>query len=403
MDASAAAPVLRLAGLVTDPRRHNRLHPLPQMIVMALVAVLCGADGWDDVADFCSVREDWFKRFLSLPRGVPSHDTFGRVFARLDPLQLEEVLRQWMNALNVASGGKLVAVDGKSLRRSFGHAWDQSGMAHLVSAFASENRIVLAQLGVMDKGNEITAIPKLLGMIDLRGCTVTIDAVGCQRNIAQQIVDAKADYVLQVKASGNGDRPRADNQPTLHRKAKALMDEAILDRMRGWEGSTHQDVDAGHGRVETRRVWVTTQVDGLGADLLALWPSVKAVAAVERVREVMGGTGKEPEVSTTSTERHYYILSDRGCTAERAGAIIRGHWSVENGLHYVLDVSFDEDRCRVRKGHAAENLSRLRRLTANLLRLNPTNRSIRGQRKRCGWSDQYLFDTLLRGLNPEHA
>lgn len=399
MDASAAAPVLRLAGLVTDPRRHNRLHPLPQMIVMALVAVLCGADGWDDVADFCSVREDWFKTFLSLPRGVPSHDTFGRVFARLDPLQLEEVLRQWMNALNVASGGKLIAVDGKSLRRSFDHAWDQSGMAHIVSAFASENRLVLAQLGVSDKGNEITAIPRLLAMIDLRGSTVTIDPIGCQRAIAQQIVDAKAHYVLQVK----------DNQPTLHAKAKALLDEAILDKMRGWKGSTHQDVDAGHGRVETRRVWVTTEVDGLGADLLALWPSIKAVAAVERVREVMGGTGKaskageSPKVSTTSTERHYYILSDRRCTAERVGAIIRGHWSVENGLHYVLDVSFDEDRCRVRKGHAAENLSRLRRLTANLLRLNPTSRSIRGQRKRCGWSDQYLFDTLLRGLSPEHT
>src|SRR3954469_8070895 len=389
MDASAAAPVLRLARLVTDPRRHNRLHPLPEMIVMALVAILCGSDGWDDVADFCQIRAAWFKRFLALPRGVPSPDTFGRVCARLDPLQVEEVLRQWMNALNVASGGKLIAVDGKSLRRSFEHAWNATTtMSHIVSAFASENRLVLAQLGVLDKENEITAIPRLLAMIDLKGSTVTIDPIGCQRSIAQQIVDAKAHYVLQVK----------DNQPTLHQKVRALLDEAILDKMKGWKGSTHEDVDAGHGRVETRRVWVTTEVDGLGADLLALWPSIKAVAAVERVREVMGETGTEPKVST---ERHYYILSDRRCTAERAGAIIRGHWSVENGLHHVLDVSFDEDRCRVRKGHAAENLSRLRRLTANLLRLNPTSRSIRGQRKRCGWSDQYLFDTLLRGLNRE--
>ena len=388
MDASAAAPVLRLAGHVTDPRRHNRLHPLPQMIVMALVAILCGSDGWDDVADFCEAREEWFKRFLSLPRGVPSHDTFGRVFARLDPLQLEGMLRRWMDALKVSSGGKLIAVDGKSLRRSFQHAWDASGtMAHVVSAFAGENRIVLAQLGVLDKGNEITAIPKLLAMIDLKGSTVTIDAIGCQREIARQITDAKGHYVLQVK----------DNQPTLHRKVAALLDEASLERMNGWAGSTSEDVDGGHGRLETRRVWLTTEVQHLGTELLALWPSVRAIAAVERVREVIG---KENAVST---ERHYYILSDGACTARRAAQIIRGHWSIENQLHHVLDVSFNEDQSRVRKGHGAENLSRLRRLTANLLQRNASKRSIRGQRKRCGWSDDYLFQTLCRGLDPANA
>lgn len=386
MDASAAAPVLRLAGTVTDPRRHNRLHPLPEMIVMALIAILCGSDGWDDVAEYCEVRADWFKRFLSLPRGVPSHDTFDRVFARLDPLQLEEMLRQWMNALSVASGGQVVAIDGKSLRRSFEHAWNASTtMSHIVSAFASENRLVLAQLGVLDKENEITAIPKLLAMIDLEGSTVTIDAIGCQREIAQQITEAKGHYVLQVK----------ENQRTLHAKVKALLDDAILSGMKGWKGSRAQDIDAGHGRIETRRVWVTTEVEYLGVDLLALWPSIKAIAAVERVRDV---AGKEP-----TCERHYYILSNSRCTAERAGAIIRGHWSIENGLHYVLDVSFNEDQSRVRKGNGAENLSRLRRLTANLLRLNPSKRSIRSRRKRCGWSEEYLLQTLLRGLNAEPA
>jgi len=254
------------------------------MIVMAMVAILCGADGWDDVADFCLVREIWFKGFLSLPRGIPSHDTFGRVFARLDPLQLEEMLRQWMNALNIASGGKLIAIDGKSLRRSFEHAWDTSGMAHIVSAFASENRLVLAQLGVNEKENEIVAIPKLLAMIDLKDSTVTIDAIGCQRDIAQQIRQAKGHYVLQVK----------ENQPTLHAKVKALLDEAILEQMKGWKGSMSEEVDAGHGRIEKRRVWLTTEVKHLGADLLALWPSVKAIVAVERVREVMG---KTPSIS----------------------------------------------------------------------------------------------------------
>lgn len=384
MDASAAAPVLRLAGLVTDPRRHNRLHPLPQMIVMAVVAILCGCDGWDDVAEFCEVRADWFTRMLNLPRGVPSHDTFDRVFARINPLQLEQMLREWMNALAVASGGKLVAIDGKTLRRSFEHAWDASGMAHIVSAFASENKLVLASLGVLDKENEITAIPKLLAMIDLKGSTVTIDAIGCQRAIAQQITDAKGHYVLQVK----------ENQPTLCAKVATLMNAAILEGLAGWKGSRFEDVDAGHGRIETRRVWLTTEVQHLGSELLELWPSVKAIVAMERVREVLG---KEPKVST---ERHYYILSDGSCTAERAGAIIRGHWSIENSLHHVLDVSFNEDQSRVRKGHGPENLSRLRRLTANLLQRNAKKKSIRKQRKICGWSEQYLFDTLFRGLNP---
>ena len=270
------------------------------------------------------------------------------------------------------------------LRRSFEHAWDTSGMAHIVSAFASENRLVLAQLGVLDKENEITAIPKLLAMIDLKGSTVTIDAIGCQRNIAEQIVQAKGHYVLQVK----------DNQPTLHAKVEALMNEAILENLVGWKGSQCQDVDSGHGRIETRSVWLTTEVKWLGPELLALWPGLKAVAAVERKREVLG---KETKVSI---ERHYYILSNPRCAAERVGEIIRGHWSIENSLHHVLDVSFNEDLSRVRKGHGAENLSRLRRLTANLLQRNKSKRSIRGQRKTCAWSEKYLFKTLLRGLSP---
>jgi predicted transposase YbfD/YdcC len=353
------------------------------MLVMALIAILCGSDGWDDIEEYCEVREEWFKGFLSLPHGIPSHDTFGRVFGRLDPLQLEEMLRQWMEALNIASDGKLIAVDGKSLRRSFEHAWDASGMAHIVSAFASENRVVLAQIGVLDKENEITAIPKLLAMIDLQGSTVTIDAIGCQRNIAEQIVEAEGDYVLQVK----------DNQPTLHAKIETLMNEAILDDLAGWKGSQFEDVDAGHGRIETRKVWLTSEVKWLGRELLELWPSMKAVAAVERKREVMG---KELKVST---ERHYYILSNSRCGAKRVGEIIRGHWSIENTLHHVLDVSFNEDQSRVRKDHGAENLSRLRRLTANLLQLNKSKKSIRKQRKICGWSEKYLFETLLRGLN----
>jgi predicted transposase YbfD/YdcC len=384
MDASAVAAVLDMARQVKDPRRHNTLHPLPAMIVMSLIAVLCGCDGWDDVAEYCQDRKVFFQQLLSLRRGIPSHDTFGRVFARLDPDQLEKMLREWMAALNIASGGKLIAIDGKSLRRSFEHSWNKNAMSHIVSAFATENKVVLAQLGVNDKENEITAIPKLLAMLDLKDATVTIDPIGCQREIAGQITAAKGHFVLQVK----------DNQPKLLEKVKKILDEAILEQMKGWRGSMFKDVDAGHGRIEARQVWLTTEVEHLGKDLLELWPGIKAVVAVENTREVIG-SGKP-----ASTQRHYYILSNQQCTAEQAGQIIRGHWGIENSLHHVLDVSFDEDRSRVRKGHAAENFSRFRRLSANLLQLNQSKRSIKSQRKRCVWNEDYLFQTLFNGLKP---
>jgi predicted transposase YbfD/YdcC len=385
MDASTAAPVLRLMDDVIDPRRHNTLHPLPQLLVMALIAVLCGCDSWEDVAEHCEEREEWFRTFLDLPHGIPSHDTFGRVFARLDPLQLEAALRRWMETLGQASAGRLIAIDGKSLRRSFEHSWDKSGMTHLVSAFASENKVALAQLGVLDKENEIVAIPKLLAMLDLRGATVTIDAIGCQREIARQITDAGGHFVLQVK----------ENQQTLYEHVKSFMDGAILDRLATWKGSCSEDTDGGHGRIEVRKVWVTTDVRHLSEELRELWPDVKALAAVERSREVIGLSNQGP-----STERHYFVLSNGRCKAQGAGRIIRGHWSIENTLHYVLDVSFNEDQSRVRKGHGAENFSRLRRLTANLLQLNKIKKSIKLQRKKCCWSEKFLFDTLLRGLNP---
>jgi predicted transposase YbfD/YdcC len=191
------------------------------MIVMALVAVLCGCDGWDDVAEFCQIRQDWFTGFLPRIKRIPSHDTFDRVFARIEPGHLERMLRTWMEALHIATGGKLLAIDGKSLRRSFEHAWDKSGMAHIVSVFATENGLVLGQVGVQDADNELTAIKQLLPAIDLHGSTVTIDALGCQREIAQQIVGGGGDYVLCVK----------NNQPVLLEKIKPLLDWAILEKM----------------------------------------------------------------------------------------------------------------------------------------------------------------------------
>ena len=260
-------------------------------------------------------------------------------------------------------------------------------MAHLVSAFLGANRLVLGQLAVgqggdageQRRGNEITILPELLGLLDLAGATVSIDAIGCQRHIAQGIRDKQADYVLCVK----------DNQPTLHEKVKRLLDEAILewrDRLPGIRCDHFEETDGDHGRIETRRVWVSDELEHL--KLSEPWPDLASVACVERVREVTGG-------GTSSTERHYYISSIAGCDAKRMAEAIRGHWSVENQLHWHLDVSFAEDACRIRKDHGAENFSRLRRIALNLLQQETTcKRGVQTKRLRAGWDHNYLLKIL---------
>ena len=379
MDGQATGGILRFFGDLPDPRAHNVIHKLHDILVIAICAVICGADGWVEVEEFGRSKRSWFATFLDLPGGVPSHDTFGRVFARLDPDAFEKCFTAWTAALPAASGGaKLVAIDGKAIRRSFQHAWDKSGMTHLVSAFLDANRIVFGQVAVADKSNEIDAIPRLLALLDLSGATVTIDAMGCQTEIARQITDAEGDYVLAVK----------DNQPTLYQRVKALLDEAILDDFEGMRHDHCQSTDGGHGRVETRRVWVTDEVQWLGEALLANWPRLASVAAVECRREDLS-TGK------TSTERRYFISSRKGVDAKAMAEAIRGHWSVENKLHWQLDVSFDEDQRRIRKDHGAENFSRLCRLALNLLKRDRSVKiGVHGKRLKAGWDEPYLLRLL---------
>jgi predicted transposase YbfD/YdcC len=377
-----------------DPRSPlGRRHVLSDLLTLAICAVICGADGWVQVEQFANAKRAWFTTFLSLPYGIASHDTFGRVFAMLDPDALERCFVGWTQAL-ASAGGKLVAVDGKSLRRSFAHAWDTSGMSHLVSAFVGANRMVLGQLAVdgggggddddeaRRRGNEITAIPKLLELLDLKGATVSIDAIGCQREIAAKIRERGADYVLCLKA----------NQPTLHAKVKALLDEAILEGFTAADmgGDYFEEVDGDHGRIETRRVWCTDRVDHL--KLGEPWPHLASVAAVERVREVLG---KDKSTAQKQVERHYYISSLTGADARRMAGAIRGHWSVENQLHWHLDVSFGEDQRRVRKGNGAENFSRLARVALNLLqRDTKTKVGIKTKRLMAGWNPDYLLSLL---------
>jgi len=365
-----------------DPRKPlGKRHVLSDMLTIALCAVICGAEGWSHVAEFGRSKKKWFETFLELPHGIPSHDTFGRVFAALAPDAFERCFMSWTSKLAERSAGKLVSLDGKSIRRSFAHAWDSSAMVHLVSAFVAENRLVLGQIAV-DKdggadahGSEISVIPQLLDLLDLQGATVTIDAIGCQRAIAQKIREKQADYVLCVK----------ENQPTLHEKVKRLLDEAILD---GQMPLNHlQEVDGDHGRIETRDVWVSDQTQHLPAFINEDWSELKTIACVQRVREMTGGK--------TSTERSYYISSIEQPDAVRTAQAIRGHWGIENQLHWHLDVSFGEDACRIRKDNAAENFSRLRRIALNQLQREKTLKGgIKTKRLKAGWDHPYLLKVL---------
>lgn len=359
-----------------DPRRdQGKRHQLSDMIVIAVCAVICAADSWSDVVDFGHAKYRWFKTFLDLPHGIPSQDTFERVFARLDPEAFEACFEAWTKALAGSCGGQLVAIDGKKIRRSFQHAWNSSTATHLVSAFVDANTTVLAQLAVEVKENEIVAIPKLLALLDLQQAVVTIDAIGCQTAIARQIIEAGGDYVLAVK----------DNQPTLAHK---LQREFHAWRLEGFTSVPHdhyRDVEGDHGRIESRDVWVVEQLDWLGEEAQR-WPRLKTAVLVEARREVDGGA--------VSTERRCYITS-LPANAQYLGRCIRGHWSIENRLPTVLDVSFAEDQARHRRGHSAQNLARRRRIALNLLRRDRSKkRGVKGKRLNAAWDHDYLLKLL---------
>jgi len=387
MDVTANSSFLRFFSELPDPRGVNIIHKLPDIIVIAVMAVICGADGWAEVAYFGQCKNEWLKTFLELPGGIPSHDTFGRVFALLNPDAFERCFVAWMSTLVELSGGRLVAIDGKSIRRSFEHAWDKSGMSHMVSALINQgdNRIVFGQIAVSDKSNEITAIPKLLELMDIKGAVVTIDAMGTQREIADKIVAGGGDYVLPVK----------DNQPSLNEKVSALMNEAALGDVDGLKVGYFEQQDESHGRIETRRTWVVNDTVHLGKPLLKLWPGLASgsLAMIERERKDLGDlTGK------TTVERCCYVSSLKGCDNAAAKLIaqyVRGHWAVENNLHWQLDVSFREDERRIRKGHGAENYSRLSRIALNLLKREKSIKAgIKGKRLGAGWNHDYLLKLI---------
>lgn len=378
MEKTHTASLISIFSGLQDPRiERTKRHSLMDIIAIAICSVVCGADSWVDVEQFGNSREDWLSTFLELPNGISSHDTFGRVFSALDAEQFQRCFVEWVRTVSEITEGQIVAIDGKSVRRSHDNRSGRSAI-HMVSAWASANRLVLGQTRVDDKSNEITAIPKLLSMLELSGCIVTIDAIGCQKEIAQKIVERGADYTLSLK----------QNQRRLHEDVSELFDEARREDFAGLDCDWFETVEKGHGRVETRRCRAISDASFIAyLNDEGEWPGLRSVAMVESERYVDG---------KTSAQTRYYI-SSLAADAERLLNAVRGHWEVENSVHWTLDVSFGEDNSRVRKGNGAEMFASLRRMALNMLKHENTLRvGIAAKRKRAGWDHNYLLKVLAQ-------
>jgi predicted transposase YbfD/YdcC len=353
---------------IPDPRiNRTRRHELVDILVIAVCTLLCGGEGFNDMEDFGYAKEDWFRTFLKLPNGIPTHDTFNRLFSALAPECFLESFLAWTQSIREAVGEEIVAMDGKALRR----AMKNGGMPYVVSAWAVRNGLVLGQLRVDEKSNEITAVPKLLRALDLAGCIVTLDAMGCQKRIAREIIEADANYVLALKG----------NQETVHDEVRSYLDDAMIHAP--GELAYTQTIEKDHGRIETRRYWQSERLDWF-ADRKD-WEGLHSIGVVESIRQTD---------EKIQTERRYF-LSSLPLDVLRFSHAVRSHWGIENQLHWILDVQFNEDQSRARTGHAAENLATLRRLALNLLKRDTTKkRGIKGKQKNAGWSHPYLLHLL---------
>ena len=358
---------------LTDPRRREVTYPLINIVCIAVCAVICGADDFVAIAEFGESKRDWFAKFLDLSAGIPSHDRFNNVLGRLSPAEFEKCLLSWIAALHDITAGQVISIDGKTLRRSFDAASSKSAI-HMVSAWATANRISLGQVVVDAKSNEITAIPKLLELLEIKGALVTIDAMGCQTEIAQKIVDGKGVYCLAVKG----------NQPTLHDGIAKFFDEQLEADFAEQPVRHKQTQEQAHGRNEHRDYYICAVPKNLPDR--ARWPQLQAIGAVvcNTVRN-----GKE------CIDVRYYILN-KFISGKRFASAVRSHWGIENSLHWQLDVTFGEDQSRIRKGYADANFSILRRAALSMLKQERTAKiGIKNKRLRSGWDERYMLKVLL--------
>ncbi len=371
-----AKPSVRIAehfeGL-TDPRRREVTYPLVNIVTMALCAVLSGADDFVAIADWSREKKDWLARFLDMSSGVPSHDRFNAVFAAIKPAEFEQCLLSFITALHEVTDGQVIAIDGKTLRRSFDAASSKAPI-HMVSAWASANHISLGQVVTDAKSNEITAIPKLLDILEIQGCLVTIDAMGCQREIAEQIVVGGGDYVLAVKG----------NQPKLHQAIESFFATHLEDDCNSVDCRRFESHEKGHGRQDDRYYYLAKLPEGFVEG--SKWRGLKAIGLACRITTHADGT--------QTHDTRYYIVS-RYLTGKKFAEAVRGHWGIENALHWQLDVTFGEDQCSIRKGHADANFSLLRRTALSLLKNNTSRKlGVKNKRLSAAWSDQYRLEVL---------
>lgn len=358
---------------LTDPRRREVTYPLKNIVVMALCAVVSGADDFVSIAKWADTKKEWLANFLDMSAGVPSHDRFNAIFAALKPAEFEKCLLSWITALHEITGGQVIAIDGKTLRRSFDAASSKAAI-HMVSAWATANHVSLGQVVTDAKSNEITAIPKLLELLEIKGCLVTIDAMGCQREIARQIVDGEADYVLAVK----------DNQPKLYEAIHNFFAQHLEDDCQSIACRRAESHEKGHGRLDDRYYYLAKLPDDF--PLQEKWPGLKAIGIAVRVTEHKGGRH--------SGDVRYYITS-RYISGQKFAAAVRGHWGVENSLHWQLDVTFGEDQSRLRQGHADANFSLLRRTSLSLLKNNKSEKvGVKNKRLCAAWNDDYRLKVL---------
>lgn len=356
-----------------DPRIERRkLHSLADILIIAICAVVCGAEEWSEIELFGKSKKKWFKGFLSLPNGIPSHDTFARVFARLDPAEFQKCFLSWLDYLQSSTSLDIIAIDGKTVRNSFNKASAKAAI-HMVSAWSSNNGCVLGQVKVDEKSNEITAVPKLLEILELSDCVVTMDAMGCQKEHATKIISKGGDYILALKG----------NQGHFHEEVKSFCEDAINSCFDGVDQQTCSSTEKDHGRIDSRRYHLIT--DLAWSKRAEEWCGLKAIGIVQSTRKI--------EEKETSETRIYCTSLNDVKTFARG---VRKHWNVENQLHWVLDVAFREDKCRIRKDNAPENFAILRHIALNQLKKEKSIKNgIKSKRLKAGWDEQYLLQVLL--------